>query len=292
MPAANDPETVRKQYANDENLRIRQEIHTTYTVPKINFNEWVLDSVHWHGDERVLDVGSGAGTYYPLLKARMPDVSYHGIDLSPGMLAKHPNKGVVTVSDAQKLPYADNTFDVLMANHMMYHLNDVDEAIIEFRRVLKPSGVLMVATNSVQTMPELQVLMRRAILLLTRTGGTQVKPPTPASNLFALENGCRHLARHFYAVMRNDIPSKLVFPEIDPLMRYLESTRPLREPQLPADVNWDDVMMIMQQQVTHLVNHLGELVINKLAGVLLATDRGDFIDNFVSISDPLQTSAE
>jgi len=292
MPAPNDPDTVRKQYVNDNNLRIRQEIHATYTVPKIDYNEWVLDSLTWHGGERVLDVGSGTGNYYNLLQERVPNLQYVGIDLSPGMLGKHPSQRTVSQADAQKLPFADNTFDVLMANHMMYHLNDIDEAIVEFRRVLKPEGVLMVATNSVQTMPELQVLMRRAILLLTRSGGTQVKPPTPASNLFALENGCRQLARHFYAVMRNDLPSKLVFPEIDPLMQYLESTRPLREPQLPADVNWDDVMMIMQQQVTHLVNHLGELVINKLTGVLLATDRGDFIEQFVQIDNPLQTSSD
>lgn len=292
MPVPNDPETVRKQYANDEKLRVRQEIHATYTVPKIDYNEWVLDSVEWRGDERVLDVGSGSGIYFEPLQRRVPNLHYTGIDLSPGMLGKHPGQGTVSVADAQQLPFADDTFDVLMANHMMYHLKDIDEAIVEFRRVLRPDGLLMVATNSVQTMPELQVLMRRAILLLTRSGGTQVKPPTPASNLFALENGCRQLARHFYAVMRNDLPSKLVFPEIDPLMQYLESTRPLREPQLPDDVNWDDVMMIMQQQVTHLVNHLGELVINKLAGVLLATDRGDFIERFVEISDPLQTSAD
>jgi hypothetical protein len=138
-----------------------------------------------------------------------------------------------------------------------------------------------VATNSTQTMPELQVLMRRAILLLTRTTGTQVRPPAPASDLFALENGSRMLSHHFYAVVRHDLPSKLIFPDTEPLMRYLESTRSLREPQLPEDVNWDDVMLIMNQQASHLVNHLGELAINKINGVLLATDRGDFISEFV-----------
>ncbi|MBC7871310.1 MAG: class I SAM-dependent methyltransferase [Chitinophagaceae bacterium] len=284
MSALNDPEAVRQQYATDESLRIRQEIHDKYTVPQIDYAGWVLNCVEWRGDEHILDAGCGAGMYYPLLKDKFPDLIYHGLDFSPGMLGKHPAANTLVLADAQFAPYADHTFDVVMANHMLYHMPDIDEALVEFRRVLKPDGVLMVATNSLQTMPELQVLMRRAIVLLTRTGASQVQPPVPASDLFALENGSRQLARHFYAVVRHDLPSALIFPEIEPIMAYLESTRSIREPQLPRDVMWDDVMMIMRQQITHLINHLGELVINKLTGVLLASDSGGFIQQFVEAS--------
>ncbi|MDX1994333.1 MAG: class I SAM-dependent methyltransferase [bacterium] len=282
MPALNDPEAVRQQYATDESLRIRQAIHDKYTVPKIDYPSWVLGCIDWHGSERVLDLGCGAGMYYNTLKTNWPQVAYHGLDFSWGMLNKHPAEHGLVMADAAKVPYADHSFDVVMANHMLYHLPDIDEALVEIRRVLKPDGVLMVATNSLQTMPEMQVLMRRAIVLLTRTGASQVQPPMPASDLFALENGTRQLARHFYAVVRHDLPSALIFPEIDPIVDYLESTRAMREPQLPRDVAWDDVMMIMRQQITHLINHLGELVINKLTGVLLASDRGGFIQDFVS----------
>ena len=285
MPASNDPELVRKHYLTDQSLRIRQEIHNTYTVPKIDYPAWVIDNLQWRGDELVLDVGGGAGAYYDVLMQRVPDATYVGLDLSPGMLAQHPARSSVVNADAMQLPFANDSVDVVMANHMMYHLPDIDAAIEEFRRVLRPDGALLVATNSAQSMPELQVLMRRAILLLTRSVGTQVRPPAPASDLFALENGARKLSHHFYAVVRYDLPSKLVFPDVEPLMRYLNSTRSLREPQLPSDVNWDDVMMIMEQQATHLVNHLGELSINKLAGTLLATDRGDFINEFVGIQE-------
>lgn len=277
----NDPQSVRKHYATDENLRTRQEIHDKYTVPKVDYADWVLNCMAWRGDEKVLDVGCGAGRYYPHLLRNNPNVTYHGLDFSPGMLQKHPASSGLVLGDAQRLPYADNSFDVVMANHMLYHVQDIDEAIGEFRRVLTPDGVLMVATNSTQSMPELQVLIRRAIVLLTRSGASQVQPPAPASDIFALENGTRQLARHFYAVVRHEFPSVLLFPEIEPVMVYLESTRSIREPQLPPDVNWDDVMMIMQQQITHLIHHLGELVITKITGVLLASDRGGFIREFV-----------
>ncbi|GAB4511441.1 MAG: hypothetical protein OHK0046_09510 [Anaerolineae bacterium] len=281
MPAPNDPQTVQQIYQNDEDLRTRQDIHAKYTVPSINYVDWVIQNILWRGDEHVLDVGSGSGSYHPALQKLYPNVSYFGFDVSAGMLDNHPAKDRVIQADAQKIPFQDHTFDVIMANHMVYHLQDIEAGLTEFKRLLKPEGLLMVATNSTQSMPELQVLMRRAILLLTRTGSAHIQPPRPASDLFALENGSRRLSRHFYAVVRYDLPSKLVFPEIDPIMQYLESTRAMREPQLPEDVAWDDVMMIMRQQITHLVNHLGELVVNKLSGVLLASDQGGFIQSFI-----------
>lgn len=292
MSATNDPEAVRQQYLNDEALRIRQEIHIKYTVPKIDYVEWVIRSLEWRGDERVLDAGSGAGRYFKLLKSQWPNITYCGLDFSTGMLGKHPAKGQILQADAQHPPFAPHSFDVIMANHMIYHLPDIDAGIEEFKRLLKPNGVLMVATNSTQSMPELQVLMRRAILLLTRSGASQVQPPRPASDLFALENGTRKLSNHFYAVVRHDLPSKLVFPDIDPIMEYLESTRGLREPQLPDDVTWDDVMLIMRQQITHLVNHLGELVVNKLNGVVIATNSGGFATEFVKIKESLGNSSK
>ena len=285
MPASNDPNIVKQHYLTDDVLKVRQEIHTTYTVPKVDFVDWVLDTIKWQGGEQLLDVGCGSGNYYSTLLEKNSSVRYIGMDLSVGMLVKHPGTGEVICADAEKMPFPTDTFDVVMANHMLYHLPDLKAGLLEFRRILKPNGILIVATNSSQSMPELQVLMRRAILLLTRTAGTQVRPPAAASDLFALENGSRILSHHFYAVVRHDLPTKLVFPDTDPLMRYLESTRSLREPQLPEDVNWDDVMMVMNQQASHLVNHLGELSITKITGVLVATDGGDFISDFIKHRD-------
>lgn len=281
MPLINDPEIVRQQYATDKSLRVRQETHEKYTVPRLDFVEWALRCYRWRGDERVLDVGCGPGNYYTFLHQQAPEIDYYAVDFLPAMIENHPYKTHLAIGDAQFLPYEDHRFDVVMANHMLYHVADIDKAIGEFRRVLKPDGVLMVATNSLNSMQELQVLMRRAIVLLTRTSASQVRAPSPASDLFALENGARTLSRHFYSVVRYDLPSMLVFPDIEPVMAYLESTRSIREPQLPDDVLWDDVMMIMRQQITHLFNHLGELVINKLTGVLFATDRGGEIRTFV-----------
>src|SRR5690606_16349308 len=138
---------------------------------------------------------------------------------------------------------------------------------------------LMVSTNSLNTMTELQVLLRRAIVLLSTVNVNPTTPPM-VSDLFGLENGGRQLARHFYAVVRYDLPGSLVFPSVDPVIAYLESERNLREPQLPEGIRWDDVILIMRQQVGHLLNHFGEFVVTKLGGVLVASDAGGFIQPY------------
>ncbi len=288
--SAHDSDLIRRQYSSHENLSLRQATHDLYTVPKIDFPKWTLACVDWQGHERVLDVGSGTGTYFMSLQEQYPDVEYYGMDISVGMLSGHPADNYqLACADAMQLPYPDASFDVIMANHMMYHLPDPDTALKEFKRVLRQDGVFLAATNSTHTMPELQVLMRRAIVLLTREPATQVRVPAFSSDAFALENGTRFLVQHFFGVVRYDIPSQLVFSDIDPAMAYLESTRIMREPHLPDDVAWDDVMLIMRQQITQLVKHLGKLEINKLSGALVASDRGGKVKRFLDI---LQTQSE
>ena len=291
MPASNQSDVVRRYYQTDEFLRIREETHDKYTVPKSDFARWVLDTIDWTGEESLLDLGTGIGTYYSRLIAMHPNIHYHANDLSHQMLVNHPaDSSVLTLSDAVKLPYANDSFDVVMANHMLYHVPNIDDALKEIKRVLKPNGKLLTATNSIHTMPELQVLMRRAIVLLTRYGATQVRPPALPSDTFALENGTRILASHFFAVVRHDIPGQLVFNDIEPAMAYLESMRDLRQDSLPEDVAWEDMMLIMRQQITQLIKHLGKLEINKVSGALIASDSGGFIHEFVERDKTAHTS--
>lgn len=274
---------VKRQYTTDEYLRIRQETHDKYTVPNINYSEWALNLLSWKGDERVLDVGCGNGMYYARLRQSQPNVQYVGVDLFEQMLDAHPSPANLAIGDMARLPFPDHFFDVVMANHVLFLVEDIESCIRELRRVLKPTGMLMTTTNSNNTMPELQVLMRRAIVLLSRGGASNPRPQVTIGDSFSLENGTRLLARHFYAVVRHDLPSALVFQQTEPAITYLESTRDLREDNLPGDVEWDDVMVIMRQQINQLVKHLGELVINKQNGVLLASSEGGFIREFLAL---------
>ncbi len=280
---ANDPQAVGRMYLTDESFRVRQETHELYSEPKLDFTDWALNSVSWQGDETVLDVGSGPGHYYSALHERFPDIEYYACDLYSAMVQSHPHKQTLALADAQRLPYPDAAFDVVMANHMLFHVPDVERALRELRRVVKPGGFVMATTNSIHTMPEFQALMRRAITLLSPPGTANVSVPGQHTDPFTLESGTRLFCRHFFAVVRYDLPRALVFPTAEPALAYLNSTRSVREAELPQGVNWDEMMMIVREQIGRLIDHFGELTVNTLSGLLVATDRGDFIDEYTDM---------
>ncbi len=94
----------------------------------------------------VLDVGSGSGW----LVRMMVDsgVRVISVDLSSKSLARirRQTGGEALVSPAERLPFADGTFDCVMASEVVEHLNDPGFAITEFFRVVKPSGRVIVTT--------------------------------------------------------------------------------------------------------------------------------------------------
>ena len=285
FPGTDRDTLTQREYASDASLAARQRTHAQYSVPKINFVEWVLDKVEWHGDERVLDVGMGPGTYFEALQSRIPNGQLVGGDLSLGMAykaASHAHRGAALLfnGDVQTLPFPDHTFDRVLANHMLFHVPDIELALGEIHRVLKPSGQLIASTNSQFNLPEFDQLMARAYGLLG-VSGLNVEPMHATSWRFQLEDGPGKLHHHFFAVVRYDLPGALVFPEVQPAIDYINSTRALREPQLPRRVSWDDFLVVMTEQMQRLINHFGELVVNKLSGVLIATDAGGFASDYV-----------
>ena len=98
---------------------------------------------------RALEIGAGTGYFtLNLLRAGVIDEAV-ATDISPGMLgtlsasAKRLGVDVRTVRcEADKLPFADESFDLIFGHAVLHHLPDLDAAFAEFRRVLRPGGTL------------------------------------------------------------------------------------------------------------------------------------------------------
>jgi SAM-dependent methyltransferase len=109
--------------------------------------------------ERVLDLGSGAGTD-SLVAAQMvgPDGHVTGIDMTPPMLARAraaaTEMGVANVEfvegEAERLPFADASFDVVISNGVIDLVPDKDAVFAELYRVLAPGGRMQVADVTIQ----------------------------------------------------------------------------------------------------------------------------------------------
>jgi SAM-dependent methyltransferase len=116
----------------------------------LTFEDWMLDYYEWSGRETAIDVGCGPGGYLAPLHDR--SALTIGLDPSPGMAASaiRNNSTIearVAVADIEMLPLKSGVVDVVVAAFMLYHVPNLHRGLSEIRRVLRPDGVLLAATN-------------------------------------------------------------------------------------------------------------------------------------------------
>lgn len=265
-----DPDHLTSQlYPNEAYLVARIVTHQRYTVPPVDFTHWVLNLIPWQGDERVMDIGCGNGSYLePVVERLTGRGQYLAGDLSLGMLHALPDSTPTINLNVTTLPLPASSCDVILANHMLYHVSDIDRAVAECHRILCQDRRLLAATNSQGTMAELTVLIREGY---DRLGIPLTTLPNRLFESFTLENGQAILTRCFDHVERHVLYNALVFPEPTPLLAYVDSMRGLYEPGLPDNVSWDDLLRIWHKLAADYIARHGEFRINKISGAFVAT---------------------
>ena len=192
------------QYRNDANLRARAALHERFGKGP-PWHPWVLSLLPDDAGLAVLELGCGPGRLWAEGADTLPpDWRLTLTDLSPGMLdaARRVLKGRNPAIRFERLEatelrtdprFADAAFDVVVANHMLYHVPDIDAVLVGVRRVLRPGGRLFAATNGPGHMREVADLAYR-----------ELRPATPLARpalSFDLDNGEAQLRRHFGRVL-------------------------------------------------------------------------------------------
>lgn len=270
-PAPDKTQLVTGAYATAEPLSVRIETHRRYSVPPIDLPMWVLDRYAWRGDETVLDIGTGTGQYLAPLRARIPRGRIIAGDLAWGMLCDlraqgAPGGAMLLNADAEALPLSDASCDVILASYVMFLVPDIPRALAEMRRVLRRGGALLAVTMAEAYMDELRLALYAAA---DRLGVT--RPPTWLSihRRFNLTNGLALLEPHFH-VERRQHESALVFPNVEPVLAYVNSTRDTLERDL-SHRTWDEFIATLREVVSAEIASRGEFRVSKATGVLIAT---------------------
>ena len=202
------PLLVQWEYASEERLRTRNEAYRRL-VRGVNADDVAFEAVAEVSPGRVLEVGCGIGEFAERL-AKELGAEVRAIDISARMVELTAARGIdARVADVQALPFEDAEFDVAIANWVLYHTQDVDLAIRELARVLRPGGRLVAATLGVDHTVELWNLV----------GGE----PTRGLS-FGSENGEERLRKAFSSVERRDAEGTLVFPDAQTLREYIAAT--------------------------------------------------------------------
>lgn len=215
-----------EQYRTTKKLEDRSYLHSRFSVNKKDFNCWIFEHFPKTANLKILELGCGTGILWVKnLKRIPPSWKLTLTDLSPAMIAKTKenlselkNDLVFKLIDAQNIPFEKDFFDIVIANHMLYHVPDRKKALGEIKRVLKSDGLFFAAANGHKHMEELNELLSEFEQDLRLRNKDFVE-------LFNLENGAKQLAPFFSKVETEKFPDKLRVTQIKPLLDYILSTQ-------------------------------------------------------------------
>lgn len=104
--------------------------------------------------ERILDLGCGTGGSRAVLSRHFPEVATYYLDLSEKMAASAGRGGIC--ADATRLPFPDNSFDLIISNFMLHYVADLPAAIREANRVLRYGGLFLFSIAGSETLHEIR----------------------------------------------------------------------------------------------------------------------------------------
>lgn len=216
--------SLKDQYQNATNISARINLHKNYSQNTQGWFPWIYEQCNITEGMQILELGCGDGALWTENHSILPsNVNVLLSDISEGMLRDaRRNIGVedgrfsYQLIDCHKIPFKDNSFDLIIANHLLFYCDDLEQCLQEIRRVLKPGGVFLSSTYGHKHMKEITELVQafdnRIVLA--------------AENLFdrfGLENGGELLSVHFdnTKLMRYD--DEILIDHAEPLIEYILS---------------------------------------------------------------------
>lgn len=132
MITMNHKESVQNQYQNATNLNTRISIHDKYSVNKQGFGNWLTSNYKIEDGMRVLELGCGSGIMWvghediisKCAELILTDFSEGMLATARGNVGDLPNVTYRQV-DIQEIPFEENSFDMVIANMMLYHVPDL-----------------------------------------------------------------------------------------------------------------------------------------------------------------------
>lgn len=215
-------QSLKTQYLNSTNVAARIKLHSEYSVNQEGWFPWLYRMSDIQDGMNILEIGCGNGALWlENMNYIPPDVHITLSDISDGMLRDAKNsindeRFSFSCFNAEKIPFEDESFDVVYANHMLFYCENIDLVVKECRRVLKKGGKLICSTYSKRHMKEITELVQEFDKDIVLSSDVLYER-------FGLDNGNNILNRYFDSVECIRYEDSIEISDSEPLINYIVS---------------------------------------------------------------------
>ena len=257
----NESTNTFNQYKDASNLTTRINLHDLYSTNKTGWFNWLYNNLGLSYFDKVLEIGCGDGS---LWKNQSSNYNITLSDKSEGMvndarrnLGDNFNYQVI---NCESIPFVNNYFDVVVANHVLFYLDDLTKGLSEVKRVLKDNGSFICSTYGKDHMKEIDELVRKfdSSICLSKNN---------LYDVFGKENGHDLLKPFFSSIKWFQYEDNLYVDNVDALIAYIVS----------CHGNQNEVILPRYQEFRNFViKEIGDgLKISKDAGIFICKKKLD-----------------
>lgn len=227
-----EDEKVIEQYQSSANLNKRINIHS-YSTGAQNWFDWVYERLQIQSGQRILEIGCGNAVLWAHNAHKLPEnVEITLTDRSEGMLLEaqkklEPYQSIFKeqnirinyrIADANKLLLPAKSYDLIIANHMLYHVTNIKSCLEAVSKALKANGTFCCSTIGKEHMKELHEI----VAAFDADIAIEI-PCDHHTTCFRLENGADFLKEHFSVIKLDIQDSDLLVDDAEAIYNYVHS---------------------------------------------------------------------
>ena len=248
---------VSLQYKDSKNLNQRISIHDKYSTNKQGFGNWIFSNYKILKGVSILELGCGTCNMWikrdkeidMASKIVLSDISLGMIEESKKNLSMYSKIEYKNIN-IENIPYEDESFDIVIANMMLYHVSNIDNALKEVRRVLKKGGVFYCATYG-----------ENGIVPYLATILSSCGMKDNSNKNFTLQNGKSYLDKVFNDVIRLDYEDSLEVTDVDDIIDYLYSLSSITNLNLKSkDIIKEELIKNMKDGIRYIPKEYGMFI--------------------------------
>lgn len=257
---SNDDSNIIEHYKNAKNLKVRISLHDKYSQNKQGWFPWLFEQIDFSHINKLLEVGCGNGKLWKNNKIDLRNREIFLSDSSQGMIEDVRktlgNDFNCMVFDCEKIPFKDNYFDAVIANHVLFYVYDINKVLEEISRVLHPLGVFYCSTYGSNHMKEINDIVQKF-------DSRVILSQTKLYDIFGLENGLDILKPYFKSIKMKRYDDCLVVDKSKPIIDYIMSCHGNQNEIIGPNLNE------FREFVDSIIQEKGYIRITKDAGLFV-----------------------